>query len=166
MQETQELQFQSLGWEDALEKEMASHSSILDWRIPEKNPRQRSLAGYSPWGHRESDMIEWLSMQTRTHRETRAKHGSTLTQDNSGNYCKFRLRNQSWWLPGQCSSWWLKIGTKEHHRISSACSWHSLDGQLSRHPPPNPCFLSKLWNVCAYKKYLEREKNSEFLLKI
>ena len=24
----------SLGWEDPLEKEMASHSSVLDWRIP------------------------------------------------------------------------------------------------------------------------------------
>ena len=29
-----------------LEKEMATHSSVLAWRIP----RQRSLAGYSPWG--------------------------------------------------------------------------------------------------------------------
>ena len=25
---------QSLGWEDSLEKEMATHSSILDWEIP------------------------------------------------------------------------------------------------------------------------------------
>ena len=30
----QETQFQSLGWEDPLEKEMATHSSILAWRIP------------------------------------------------------------------------------------------------------------------------------------
>ena len=29
-----QLQFQSLGWEDALEEEMATHSSILAWRIP------------------------------------------------------------------------------------------------------------------------------------
>ena len=29
MQETQEVQVQSLGWEDPLEKEMATHSSIL-----------------------------------------------------------------------------------------------------------------------------------------
>ena len=27
-------QVQSLGWEDALEKGMATHSSILAWRIP------------------------------------------------------------------------------------------------------------------------------------
>ena len=30
----QETQVQSLGWEDPLENELATHSSILDWRIP------------------------------------------------------------------------------------------------------------------------------------
>ena len=30
----QETQVQSLGWEDPLEKEMATHSSTLFWRIP------------------------------------------------------------------------------------------------------------------------------------
>ena len=30
----QETQVQSLGWEDALEMEMATHSSILAWKIP------------------------------------------------------------------------------------------------------------------------------------
>ena len=30
----QEMQVQSLGWEDPLEKEMVTHSSILAWRIP------------------------------------------------------------------------------------------------------------------------------------
>ena len=30
----QETQVQSPGWEDSLEKEMATHSSILAWRIP------------------------------------------------------------------------------------------------------------------------------------
>ena len=30
----QETQVRSLGWEDPLEKEMATHSSILVWRIP------------------------------------------------------------------------------------------------------------------------------------
>ena len=36
---------QSLGWEDLLEKEMATHSSILDWRIPwmEKPGRLQSM---------------------------------------------------------------------------------------------------------------------------
>ena len=30
----QEIWVQSLGWEDSLEKKMATHSSILAWRIP------------------------------------------------------------------------------------------------------------------------------------
>jgi len=30
----QETQFPSLGWEDPLEKEMATHFSIIAWRIP------------------------------------------------------------------------------------------------------------------------------------
>ena len=34
MQETQETWVQSLGWEGPLEKEMATHSSILAWTIP------------------------------------------------------------------------------------------------------------------------------------
>ena len=31
----QEMQVQSLGWEDTLEEEMTTHSNILAWRIPE-----------------------------------------------------------------------------------------------------------------------------------
>ena len=42
-----------------LEKEMAPHSSIRDWS--QKSHGQRSLAGYSPWGHRESDTTEQLT---------------------------------------------------------------------------------------------------------
>ena len=34
MQETQEMQVESLGWEDPLEEGMATHSSILAWGIP------------------------------------------------------------------------------------------------------------------------------------
>ena len=35
MQETQEMRVQSQGQEDPSEKEMASHSSILAWKIPQ-----------------------------------------------------------------------------------------------------------------------------------
>ena len=42
----QEMQVRSLGQEDPLEEGMATHSSILTWRIPHG---QRSLVGYSPW---------------------------------------------------------------------------------------------------------------------
>ena len=40
-----ETQVQSLGWEDFLEKEVATHSSILAWRIPrtEEHGRLQSM---------------------------------------------------------------------------------------------------------------------------
>ena len=38
----------------ALEKEMATHSSVLAWRIPGRE----SLVGCRLWGHTESDMTE------------------------------------------------------------------------------------------------------------
>ena len=49
----QETGVQSLGWEDPLEKEMATHSSILAWRIPwtEEPGRLQSM------GSQESDTI-------------------------------------------------------------------------------------------------------------
>ena len=50
----QETWVRSLGQEDPVEKEMATHSSTLAG----KSHGQRRLAGYSPWGHKESDMIE------------------------------------------------------------------------------------------------------------
>ena len=34
MQETQEMRIWSLGWDDPLEKEVETHSSIPAWRIP------------------------------------------------------------------------------------------------------------------------------------
>jgi len=34
MQETQEMWVPSLGWEDLLEEDITTHSSILSWRIP------------------------------------------------------------------------------------------------------------------------------------
>ena len=61
MQELQEMGVQSLGQKEPLEKEMATHSSVLAWRIP-RGRGQRSLEGYSPWGHEESGTTEWLGV--------------------------------------------------------------------------------------------------------
>ena len=50
----QETRVRSLGWEDPLEEEMATH-------LPGESHGQKSLEGYSPWGHKESDITEQLS---------------------------------------------------------------------------------------------------------
>ena len=48
----QETQNQSLGWEDPLEKEMATHSSILAWRIPwTEEPGRLQSMGPRKVGH-------------------------------------------------------------------------------------------------------------------
>ena len=62
MQETPETQIQFLGQEDPLEEEMATHSGILAC----ESHGQGSLAGYGPWGHKQSDMTERLDMSTNT----------------------------------------------------------------------------------------------------
>ena len=49
----QEMQFQCLGWEDSLEKEMAIHSVSLAWEIPWTEEPGRL---YSPWSHKKLDM--------------------------------------------------------------------------------------------------------------
>ena len=49
----QETQVPSLGQEDSLKKGIATHSSFLVWKIP-----QRSLVGHYPRGHKELDMNE------------------------------------------------------------------------------------------------------------
>ena len=59
---------QSLGWEDPLEKEMATHSCILAGEIH----GQKSLAGHNPYGVAKS----WtpLSKYTHTHTHTHTHH--------------------------------------------------------------------------------------------
>ena len=49
-----EAQVQSLGWEDPLEKEMATTPVPL----PGKSHGQKSLVGHSSWGHKKSDRTE------------------------------------------------------------------------------------------------------------
>ena len=56
MQELQEMWVRSLGREDPLEKEMATHSSVLAWRIP----WTEEPGGLQSMGHKESDTPERL----------------------------------------------------------------------------------------------------------
>ena len=64
----QEMQIQSQGGEDLLEKGMATHSSILAWR-----PHgQRSLVGFRPMGRKALDYIlKQLSTNSRTGKKLR-----------------------------------------------------------------------------------------------
>ena len=60
----QETWVQSLSWEDLLEKEMATHSSILAWRIPqtEECGRLHTVHGFTKNQTRLSDFISLTSL--------------------------------------------------------------------------------------------------------
>ena len=62
----QEMQVQSLGQEDPLEKEMATHSSVLAWKVP----WTEEPTSYSPWDYKELDMTECIHTHTHTHTNT------------------------------------------------------------------------------------------------
>ena len=73
MQETQEAQVQFLSQEDPLEEPTPVF-------LPGGSPGQRRLAGYSPWGHKESDMSEQLSTHTGTGKLARETSRDRETQ--------------------------------------------------------------------------------------
>ena len=60
MQETQGTRVWFLSWEDPLEEGMATHSSILAWRIP----WTEEPGGLQSLGHKELDMTEHAQEQS------------------------------------------------------------------------------------------------------
>ena len=63
MQETLETWVPSVGQEDPLEENLATHSSILAWRIPID---RGAWWAYSPWGGNELDTTEQLNNNRQT----------------------------------------------------------------------------------------------------
>ena len=59
----QETQVPSLGWEDPLEEEMATHSSILAWRIPWTESWWATVHGVA----KSQTQLKWLSTHTHKH---------------------------------------------------------------------------------------------------
>ena len=91
------MRIRSLGREDPLEKEMATHRTVLA-RITHG---QRSLAGYSPWGHKESDTTEQPSVHTRSYKKPNASVGGLLwgthsVRTGSGNSGHTGSGNSGW----------------------------------------------------------------------
>ena len=80
----QEMQVQSLGWEDPLEKETATDSSIFARKIH----GQSSLVGYSPRDCKELGMTERLNI----HYPPECNEGATLVGDvgSQGDYACLR----------------------------------------------------------------------------
>ena len=102
----QEMRVPSLGWESTLEKEIATHSSVLAWGIPE----QRSLVGYSPWGHKR--VVWWLNNNNEAEYALKRKPFILLAKTdihkllircfsfNKANLQRIQLRNKSSFIRG------------------------------------------------------------------
>ena len=133
MQETQEMQVQSLGWEDPLEDEMATHSSILAWKIPwMEEPRRLQSMGS------QRVRYDWATKHSTAHAQNKKpniimriilgfvmKKIQNLLHAHSGrNVCvcpTSLLWNQSWilnlWLTPpffSCRGHWGSEATKMH----------------------------------------------------
>ena len=104
------LRLQSLGQEDPLEKEMATHSSILAWEIP-----QRSLQGYSPWGFKRVGH-NWVTKQyprgkvttnvggLKIHKTDGRQEKKGMTEDGWDGWMASQTR---WtWVWASSGSWW------------------------------------------------------------
>ena len=65
------MQVAYLSCEDPLEYEMVTHSNIFAWKIP----WTEEPVGYNPWGHKQLNRTEQLSMYTRMSRSGIAGYG-------------------------------------------------------------------------------------------
>jgi len=83
----------SLDWDYPLEKGMATHSSILAWRI---HPMDRSLAGHSPWGCKESDTTERLYFHFSFNGSDRYQALSRVSQQLAGLWRRGEVSEMDW----------------------------------------------------------------------
>ena len=122
-----ETRVRSLGQEDPLEERMATHSSVLAWRVP----WTQELAGYSPRGCKESVTTE--------------RHTHTV-------YCK---SNISFHLDSAAGGGGPPSHTHAHTRNSTAVEsvlrpllWVCNDVHTSKRPPGRhgSCILSRQWS--------------------
>ena len=66
------------GLQEPLEKEMSTYASFLAWKI-QSNRKQKNLAGYSLWGHKELNTTE----HARTHARRDIKETVALSHEDS-----------------------------------------------------------------------------------
>jgi len=70
----QETQGQSLGWEDPMENEMATHSSILAWEIPQTEEPERL----------QSTRVARVSHDIATKQQKRASQSPSFSKTQTG----------------------------------------------------------------------------------
>ena len=150
MQDTQETPVWSLSWEDLLEWKWKPTPGFL----PGEFHRQRSLAGYSAWGHKESDMTErihnWANNTFTFFSLPTELLGKPLESGTWGLLYSFQKTLVGWSLylshslPLKWhlifSCWiilWIQIG------IFFGCPWYYIGRNSSLFPNINTSFLQR-----------------------
>ena len=149
VQETQEMRVRSLGWEDPMEEEMATHSSMLAWGIPwTEEPGGLQATGSQRVGHdwatstttmgtaRPAPSARWYGRQPSVQQE--ALERGFPEQRERGNWedqsFSWKLRTSQGSHPDHATSpWHQRTGDPERHRVLSPPSCLSSATPL---PPP------------------------------
>ena len=157
MQETQKMRVWSLDQEDPLEKEIATHSSILAWEIPwtEDPGRIQTMGSQKSWTE-----LKWLSM-----------HASVTQVDPiSKSLAKFHL--QKVYFPDAFQKMWNKFtftGTRRHIFLKGHHSNHYTDyGKSSDHvtwAAPNE--LDVIWpTICKTGNVQQQPSNLKWHIRV
>ena len=115
----QEAWVQFLGWEDPLEKKMATYSSILAWRIPWSLPGS-SVHGVARVGH---DLATKLK---KLHEEPTRSSRTNINKDvpfNTGN-CNEKVGSQE--IPGVTGKFGLGVQNESGQRLTEFCQENAL----------------------------------------
>ena len=125
----QETWVRSLGWEDPLEKEMATHSSIPAWRIP--------------WMEEPGGLQSTGSQRVRHDWVISLSFSFTRYQSNAKNSpIQVSTVHELWTF--RCSSWILK------RQRNQRSNWqHLLDHGKSKRVPENLYWLCKILWLCG-----------------
>ena len=139
MQESQETWVRSLGWKDPLEEEMATHSSILAWKIlwTEKPGGLQSM-----WVTKnQTDMTEWLSTQALLYTKWITKKNLLDSPENYTQYLAITgtsLVVQGFWIHLAMQEIWIWSLVQElrSHKLWSnnpACCYYWMHVLQSPH---------------------------------
>ena len=141
-----------VGWEDPLEQEMATHSSILAWKIH----GQRSLVGYSS---KVSDMteqpsnsfIDWTTQQpltTKGHQHTIVLFGLFLSIKLSGQLCRLSFP---------------KMVSAMISFLYNLLSYGLAPPSARNLCWPGSCFDKRLWQIIYNRRWRDRPRGTEVL---
>ena len=128
----QEMWVQSLAWEDPQEKGMATHCSILAWRILwTEEPGGRHFMGSQKVGH------DWAHTHTHTHTHTHHMVCGRWMQSRTGKHVFMNA--------AMVCLLWFSTAWKEIH-FQNVCSSNSLGRSHSMHllQEKQKCFLQEL----------------------